>query len=51
MVWFENAGKYMRLTPLELAYSLMTRSGRVDLEKLRRRDPAFIAQYEAEQEN
>ncbi|HZE72747.1 MAG TPA: FAD-dependent monooxygenase [Pyrinomonadaceae bacterium] len=50
MVWFENARKYMRLTPLELAYTLMTRSGRVDLEKLRRRDPAFIAQYEAEQE-
>jgi hypothetical protein len=24
----------------------MTRSGKIDLENLRRRDPAFVAQYE-----
>jgi anthraniloyl-CoA monooxygenase len=46
--WFENARQYLHLTPLELAYVLMTRSGRVDLEKLQRRDPAFVAAYEAE---
>jgi anthraniloyl-CoA monooxygenase len=46
MVWFENARKYLQLSPIELAYSLMMRSGRVDLEKLRRRDPRFIEQYE-----
>ena len=47
MVWFENAREYMRLSPLELAYVLMTRSGRVNAEELRKRDPAFVAKYEA----
>lgn len=46
MTWFENAGRYMHLRPLELAYSLMTRSGRVDDDELRKRDPAFIAAVE-----
>jgi len=46
MVWFENARDYMQLTPIELAYALMTRSGRVDRESLRRRDPEFVAAYE-----
>ena len=46
MVWFENAKEYMHLDPLALAYSLMTRSKRIDYETLRRRDPAFIAAYE-----
>jgi anthraniloyl-CoA monooxygenase len=47
MVWFEQARDYMRLTPIELAYMLMTRSGKVDRESLRRRDPEFVARYEA----
>lgn len=47
-VWFENARQYMELTPVELAYSLMTRSGRVHEESLRRRDPEFVAAYEQE---
>jgi anthraniloyl-CoA monooxygenase len=46
MRWFENARDYMHLSPIELAYSLMTRSGRVDREDLSRRDPEFIAAYE-----
>ncbi|HEX3281565.1 MAG TPA: FAD-dependent monooxygenase [Pyrinomonadaceae bacterium] len=46
MRWFENARDYMHLSPIELAYSLMTRSGRVDREDLKRRDPQFIAAYE-----
>jgi anthraniloyl-CoA monooxygenase len=46
MRWFENAAQYMHLNPIELAYVLMTRSGRVSYEDLKRRDPAFIAQYE-----
>ncbi|HEX3145926.1 MAG TPA: FAD-dependent monooxygenase [Pyrinomonadaceae bacterium] len=45
MVWFERARDYMHLSPLELAYSLMKRSGRVDDEELARRDPQFLAQY------
>ena len=47
MIWFENARNYMHLDPLRLAYSLMTRSGRVGEEELRKRDPAFIAAWEA----
>ena len=47
MVWFEQARDYMHLSPIELAYVLMTRSGRVDRESLRRRDPEFVARYEA----
>jgi anthraniloyl-CoA monooxygenase len=49
MRWFENAREYMNLSPLELAFALMTRSGRVDYEDLKRRDPAFIARYESGQ--
>jgi len=47
MVWFENAREYMHLTPMELAYTLMTRSGRVTYQDLKRRDPAFIREYES----
>ena len=46
MVWFEQARNYMHLTPVELAFVLMTRSGKVDLESLRRRDPEFVKTYE-----
>jgi anthraniloyl-CoA monooxygenase len=46
LTWFENAQERMGLTPLDLAYELMTRSRRIDIEKLRRRDPTFVAAYE-----
>ncbi|HEX8887899.1 MAG TPA: FAD-dependent monooxygenase [Pyrinomonadaceae bacterium] len=46
LIWFENAGRYMHLDPLPFAYSLMTRSKRINYENLKRRDPAFIAAYE-----
>jgi anthraniloyl-CoA monooxygenase len=47
MRWFENARDYMNLSAIELAFALMTRSGRVDLAALRRRDPNFVNAYEA----
>jgi anthraniloyl-CoA monooxygenase len=47
MRWFENARDYMHLPPIELAYSLMTRSGRVDRDDLNRRDPEFVSSYES----
>lgn len=47
MRWFENASDSMHHSPIELAYALMTRSGRVDYDDLRRRDPLFIGSYEA----
>lgn len=46
MCWFENAAQYMHLNPIELAYVLMTRSGRVSYDDLKRRDPAFIREYQ-----
>ena len=46
LVWFEHARDYMHLAPLPFAYSLMTRSKRIDYENLKRRDPAFIAAYD-----
>ena len=47
MLWFENVRQYLHLSPIELAYSLMMRSGRVDHEELKKRDAAFVAAYEA----
>jgi anthraniloyl-CoA monooxygenase len=47
LIWFENARDYMHLNPLPFAYSLMTRSKRIDYENLKRRDPQFIAAYES----
>jgi len=46
MRWFENARDYMNLAPIELAHTLMTRSGRVSDDDLRRRDPEFMARWE-----
>ncbi|MFZ0064274.1 MAG: FAD-dependent monooxygenase [Pyrinomonadaceae bacterium] len=48
MTWFENARDYMHLSPLELAYSLMTRSGRVDHSELWKRDPVFMKAWEGQ---
>ncbi|HKU75652.1 MAG TPA: FAD-dependent monooxygenase [Pyrinomonadaceae bacterium] len=47
MRWFENAASHMNLSPIELAYVLMTRSGRVTYDDLKRRAPEFIEQYES----
>jgi anthraniloyl-CoA monooxygenase len=50
MLWFENARQYMNLSAMELAFSLMTRSGRVDYEDLKKRDPEFIRRLRAQRE-
>jgi anthraniloyl-CoA monooxygenase len=47
MLWFENASSYVELSPLELAFSAMMRSGRVSYEDLKTRAPEFIERYEA----
>jgi 2-polyprenyl-6-methoxyphenol hydroxylase-like FAD-dependent oxidoreductase len=49
LIWFENAREYMHVNPLPFAYKLMTRSKRIDYDNLKRRDPEFIAAYEADQ--
>lgn len=45
--WFEQMDRYVHLEPMPFALEAMTRSRRVDFEKLRQRDPAFAAAYEA----
>jgi anthraniloyl-CoA monooxygenase len=45
---FEHMEDDMGLDPVAFAYRLMTRSGRIDREKLRQRDPEFVAAYESE---
>lgn len=45
-LWFENASEKLALEPVPFAFDCMTRSGKIDLDNLRRRDPAFVARYE-----
>jgi anthraniloyl-CoA monooxygenase len=47
LVWFERMRDHAHLAPLQFAFSLMTRSKKIDYENLRRRDPSFVAAYEA----
>jgi hypothetical protein len=35
----------MHLSPYELAFSVMMRSGRVSFEDLKKRDPEFVEKY------
>jgi anthraniloyl-CoA monooxygenase len=41
--WFENAARYAGLEPLQLTFSLMTRSKRITWANLRQRDPMLVA--------
>ena len=47
LLMFENMADEMKFAPLEFAYRMMTRSNKVTYEKLKLRDPLFIAQYDA----
>ena len=51
MLWFENVRNYMHVSPMALAFSVMTRSGKVTYEELKKRDPEFIRQFEESQED
>jgi anthraniloyl-CoA monooxygenase len=46
LAWFEHVERDLALAPVPFAYELMTRSGRIDRDKLRRRDPRFVEEYE-----
>ena len=45
--WFEHAERYLHLDPVQLNYSLLTRSQRISHENLRRRDPQWLAGAES----
>ena len=45
-VWYEQFAQHMQLPPLDFAMSYVTRSGRVDIDRLRKQSPAFVALYE-----
>ncbi len=44
--WFEEVERYLDLDPIQLNYSLLTRSQRISHENLRARDPAWLGQAE-----
>jgi 2-polyprenyl-6-methoxyphenol hydroxylase-like FAD-dependent oxidoreductase len=46
--WYERFPEHMALNPIDLAMSYVMRSGRIDLERLRRLSPRFVARYERE---
>jgi anthraniloyl-CoA monooxygenase len=46
LLFFEQAEEMMKLEPIELAYKLMTRSTKIDHDKLKKRDPEFVAHYD-----
>ena len=45
--WYERFASHMRLDPLDFAMSYVTRSGRVDRDRLRAIAPRFMAGYDA----
>jgi 2-polyprenyl-6-methoxyphenol hydroxylase-like FAD-dependent oxidoreductase len=46
--WYEHFADRMKLAPADFAMSYITRSGRVDLERLRGLSPRFVAWYESQ---
>ncbi|MGA7406817.1 MAG: FAD-dependent monooxygenase [Pseudolabrys sp.] len=44
--WYEHFAEHMRLAPIDLAMSYITRSGRIDIDRLRRLSPRFVDQFE-----
>jgi benzoate-CoA ligase family protein len=45
--WYETFGARMAQKPLDFGFDYITRSGRVDMERLRKMAPGFMSEYEA----
>jgi 2-polyprenyl-6-methoxyphenol hydroxylase-like FAD-dependent oxidoreductase len=48
--WYEHFAAHMELAPADFSMSYITRSGRVDIERLRKLSPRFVARYERERD-
>jgi 2-polyprenyl-6-methoxyphenol hydroxylase-like FAD-dependent oxidoreductase len=48
--WYADFEEHMKLPPIEFGYSYITRSGRIDNDRLRRSAPNFMASYDAHME-
>ena len=46
--WYETFSERMRLPPLDFAFDYITRSGRIDMDRLRTLAPRFMARYETQ---
>ena len=46
--WYESFGEKMKLARLDFAFDYLTRSGRIDMDRMRKLSPQFMARYEAE---
>jgi 2-polyprenyl-6-methoxyphenol hydroxylase-like FAD-dependent oxidoreductase len=44
--WYEHFAEHMRLAPVDFAMSYITRSGRIDIDRLRKLSPRFVDQFE-----
>jgi PPOX class probable F420-dependent enzyme len=47
LAWLENVQEHLHLDPVPFAFGLMTRSGRQGYHRIKRKDPDFIAHYDA----
>jgi 2-polyprenyl-6-methoxyphenol hydroxylase-like FAD-dependent oxidoreductase len=46
--WYQDFATHMRLAPIDFAMSYLTRSGRIDRERMRALSPVFVRRYERE---
>jgi anthraniloyl-CoA monooxygenase len=46
LVYFEDVGRYSRFEPVQFAFNLLTRSGRITYTKLKERDPELVREVE-----
>jgi anthraniloyl-CoA monooxygenase len=46
LVWFEKPRRFWKLEPMQLAFSLLSRSKQITYENLKRRDPIFGAEVD-----
>lgn len=49
--WYDRFPEHMSLPPMDFAMSYITRSGRIDMDRLRKLAPAFVAAYEASRQH